>query len=87
MNNATTASRIEVSLFVSPVASRACYPVPHRYKAQWVDLSTGGGLVMYTSTVKDTRAEAERLARNWLAKQTPSGNCAPSGYHCVEVSK
>ena len=37
-----------------------------RYKAQWI--AKGTGTVMYTSKTKDTRAQAEALARAWLAK-------------------
>jgi hypothetical protein len=46
---------------------RASFGEPDtRYKAQWV--SRGTGAVVYTSSTKDKREDAEKLARAWLAK-------------------
>ena len=61
---ATNPAKTEVFLNVEFVMPRATFPVPSRYKAQWI--ARGTGTVFYTSKTVDTREQATALARRYL---------------------
>jgi hypothetical protein len=66
----TAKRRVEVFLAVSPVFRKGHTsrdPLPERWAATWVTRRTTTDL--YTSKTVDTREEAEKLARRWLARE------------------
>lgn len=62
--------RVEVFLAMSPVFRKGHTtrnPLPERWGATWVTRRHTTDL--YTSKTCDTREEAEKLARRWLARE------------------